>query len=119
MRSMGQQAGEKAPRLHETSVTLDRLPEGLAFPNDFPKPIRYDPSHKVLVYTGLMTSTSYRFLRGLSHDVAYLDALDYLFQQSACAPANDRPARRIRFWLLIAACVGVVATIATLLTRWR
>ncbi len=104
--------------LRETSVRLDHLPEGLAFPEDFPKPIRYDPAHQRLIYRGLMTSSSYRFLRGLCQDVAYLEALDYLFQQSAYPPpARGRWSTRVRVWLLIAVCLGAVTAIASLYLR--
>src|SRR5262249_27098270 len=42
-------------------------------------PIRYDPARKLLKYRGLMFSSSYRYLRGLSTNPAYLAAPDQLF----------------------------------------
>ncbi len=90
----------------ETAVRLERLPPNLLFPEDFPEPITYDPGRHQLKYRGLMFSGSYTYLRQLSHDPAYLAALDQLFI------GTSSPASRSGRWaLLIAAAAGVALTV--------
>jgi hypothetical protein len=100
----------------EFSARLDRPPAGLDFPADFPEPLRYDPARRRLAYRGFMCSASYRYLRGLSADPAYLAALDALFQASADALPGGRPRRRWA-WLAAAACLAGSAAAAWALLR--
>src|SRR5690349_1073273 len=90
----------EAAGLPETAARLERLPAGVRLPDDFPEPIRFDPARKLLIYRGFMSSTSYRFLHGLSADLAFMDALDRLFMSSAYACAGGR---RLWPWLLVGA----------------
>jgi hypothetical protein len=106
----------EAAGLPETSARLERLPEGLTFPEGFPAPIRYDAARRLLVYRGFMTSTRYSSLHALSADPAYLAALDALYRDSAYTLA-DRPSRRWVWWLLGLACLGTVGVLVWLLKR--
>src|SRR5262245_32610247 len=100
----------EAAGLLETSARLGRLPDGLAFPEEFPEPIRFDARGRRLVYRGFMSSVSYAFLRGRSQDVAYLNALDYLYQASACAASGAvRKGRALWRWALAGACLAATA----------
>jgi hypothetical protein len=92
----------QAAGLPETSTRLDHLPPGLDFPDDFPEPICFDPKRKRLVYRGFMTSLSYRYLHGLSTDIAYIEALDLLFEESAYTLDRGRGLGRVWPWLLAA-----------------
>jgi hypothetical protein len=90
----------------EVSARLDHLPEGLAFGEDFPEPIRFDPASKQLVYRGFMSYGSFHYLWQFHSDPAYGRALDELFTLSS----GPRETRRSR-WPL-AAFIAVAAVIA-------
>jgi hypothetical protein len=99
----------EAASLPEFAVRLERLPEGLTFPDDFPEPIRFDPKRKRLLYRGFMTSNSYRFLHRCSSDHAFVAALDVLFQNSSYAAPGFKPERRAWPWVLGAAAACAAA----------
>jgi hypothetical protein len=104
----------EAAGLPETGARLERLPAGVHIPDDFPEPIRYDPARKLLVYRGFMSSTSYRFLHGLSGDRAYVEALDGLFMGTAYAGTGGT---RVWPWVLVgAASLAGSAGLAWILT---
>jgi len=102
------QAAEGA---REVSVPLAALPPNIAFDDDFPAPIRFDPVRKLLSYRGQMYHSNYVFLRGLSADSAYTHAIDQLFV------ASDPPESTSgsRTWLL---ALGIVLAIAALAAGW-
>jgi hypothetical protein len=102
----------EASGLPETCARLDRLPEGLTFPDDFPEPIRFDPARKRLVYRGFMSSASYRFLHALSMQSTYVTALDELYLASAYVLARQK--RRLRVWPWLLGAISL-ATLAALL----
>jgi hypothetical protein len=105
--SVHQKGGGKPPASQrETAVTLDHLPPGLDFPADYPEPIRFDPDHHRLVYLGVMLNASYTHLRRLSHDPAYLAAVDDLYVLSALPV---RSAGGWGWWLLLALALAGVA----------
>jgi hypothetical protein len=97
----------EAAGLPETAAKLNNLPSEVHFPDDFPEPIRFDPVRKLLVYRGFMSSTSYRFLHGLSADRAFMEALDGLFMGTSYA---DTGGTRVWPWVLAgtASLVGSV-----------
>ena len=100
----------EAAGLPETAARLDRLPADLDLADDFPEPIHFDPAGKKLVYRGFMSSSSYAFLRDRCKDLAYLRALDVLFQQTArCRRPPPRSSKRSWWWL---AAVGVAVMAA-------
>src|SRR5262245_34299791 len=67
-------AGER-----ESAVPLSFIDETLRFGDDFPEPIRYDSARSVLLYRGLMSHGSFRYLGSLSRDYRYQRALEELF----------------------------------------
>jgi hypothetical protein len=107
----------EAAGLPETAARLDRLPEGLEFPEDFPEPIRYQPQRRCLVYRGFMSSASYAFLRGRSTDRPYLVAVDELFQASAFTVPTGSSVKRVLPWLISASCLGAATAVAWTLLR--
>jgi hypothetical protein len=111
----------EAAGLPETAVRLARLPQDLNFPDGFPEPIQFDVQRKQLVYRGFMSSSSYAFLRERNHDMSYVVAIDYLFQESAChhpsAKSNRQP-RRWK-WLLVAFGASVAAAVTWIPTHRR
>jgi hypothetical protein len=99
----------------EVAARLDHLPSGLAFGDDFPEPIRFDPATKQLVYRGFMSYGSFRYLWQLHSDPAYGRALDELFTLSS-GPGETRPAR----WpiaAIVIAIAAIAAAIAMLIYR--
>jgi len=90
----------EAAGLPEISASLEKLPAGLAFPENFPEPIRFDPERKRLVYRGFMPSASYRFLHALNCDGNYLEALDQLFEDSASVMESNKGLARLWPWLV-------------------
>ena len=92
-------AWQAAASERETLVPLGRLPEGVVFADGFAEPIRYDTTRRALIYRGLMLSASYADLRRVSHDPAYLTALDELYIATAL-PAGGTA--RWPLWLALA-----------------
>ena len=101
----------EAAGLPETAAKLERLPPGVHLRDDFPEPLRFDPARKLLMYRGFMSSTSYRFLHGLSADLAFLDALDRLFMGSAYTGTG-----RARVWPWVLA--GTASLVGSLGLAW-
>jgi len=97
----------------EISTPLDRLPEGLHIPDDFPEPIHYDPERRLLLYRGFMTSMSYKYLRGLSTDLTFLAALDVLNVRSSTASLAGPSMRRRIGWAL-----GSLLAAGLILAAW-
>ncbi len=111
---------EEAAGLPETFAVLQRLPNGLAFPADFPEPISYDEQRKRLIYRGFMCSASYTFLHQLNTDPLYIAAVDSLFQSTSYTlPKRKKPkkASRVWLWLVVLACLGTTIAVAWKLLR--
>ena len=89
---------------------LEKLPQGLNFPVELTERIRFDPSHKQLVFHGFMTKAGYDRLRELSTDAAYLRAVELLFQRSAYeVPGASLWNARVVGGLVIVLAAGVIA----------
>jgi hypothetical protein len=71
-------AGER-----EVSAPMDRLPATIQFPADFPEPIRYDATRKLLQYRGFMPHYSFVELQKMSNELDYLTSLERIFADSA------------------------------------
>lgn len=96
----------------EVAAKLERLPEGVEFPEGFPEPIKWDAERKELMYRGFMTAMSFEFLRQLSTDLLYLAALNSVNIQSSGAIMGKPPARRGWVWWVAAlAAAGAGAAI--------
>jgi hypothetical protein len=96
---------------------LETLPPGIAFPEDFPEPIAYDASRQLLLYRGIMSHTSYSYLRQLSGDAAYLTAVDQIRKTSCQLYAQRARPHFSRYgWLWL---LGAVLLLASLIVGWR
>ena len=80
-----------------TAVPLERLPEGLEFPDGLRDHISYDSERRLLVFRGYMSSADYYFLRACSDDPEYIQALNELHEKSAFE-VHCRP-RIVPVWL--------------------
>jgi hypothetical protein len=77
----------------EVSARLKGLPGEIVFFDDFPEPIRYDSARGRLYYRGLMTRSSFDYLRTLSRQLDYQAALHELNYKS-----SEATARRLKKW---------------------
>lgn len=73
----------------EHFVSMNRCPEGLAFPSDLKERIRYDPTNRRLVFRGFMSKSEFDRLCGLSDDWGYRRPLEDLFR--LCTPDEPPP----------------------------
>jgi len=105
---------EQCAGLRESAVPLTGLDASLSLGDAFPEPIHYDAARGVLLYRGLMSHGSFRYLGGLSRDYRYQRALEQLFVATA-TPEAAGPSWTI--WtgvaaaaiaLLAVACVGLI-----------
>lgn len=96
--------------LYESEVPLASLDPAVRFDDDYPDPIRYDASRRVLRYRGRMSHASFMRLQVLSNDRMYQRALEQLFVASAMPPAARIPTSRV-LWPTLAAglLVAIVA----------
>lgn len=72
----------EAGRRNETSAKLEKLPDGVEFPEDLQNKIRYDAPRKLLIFKGVMTKDEKGKLLSLSEDDSYQKAIEALFQRS-------------------------------------
>ena len=75
----------------EHFVLLERLPDGLKFPDDLGERIRYDPDRRRLVYRGFMSKSEFDRLCVLSEDWSYRRPLEELFRLSTSGSEKSRP----------------------------
>lgn len=94
---------DEKPRLNGRAMSrrsvakLERLPEGLEFPDGLRDHISYDSERRQLVFRGFMSSGDYYFLRMCSSDPEYIQALNELHEKSAFE-LHCRP-RIVPVWL--------------------
>ncbi|WP_165251841.1 hypothetical protein [Paludisphaera soli] len=69
-------------------VTLERMPEGFAIPEDLAGRLAYDPSTRRLSFRGYMSKADFDRLCGLTGDWAFRRKLEELFQRCVY---NERP----------------------------
>jgi hypothetical protein len=72
-------------------VKLERLPDGLVFPEDLADRIRIDPESKTLSFRGYMSKADFDRLCELTRDWSFRRKLEELFQISIDA---DEPQPR-------------------------
>ena len=77
-------------------VKIERLPEGIQFPEEFRDRLLYDETRHRLVYRGFMSKGDFDRLCRLSDDWGYRRPLEELFRQ--CTPENAGPTRGLRRW---------------------
>jgi hypothetical protein len=88
--------------LYESEVPLASLDPAVRFDDDYPDPIRYDASRRVLRYRGRMSHASFMRLQVLSNDRSYQRALEQLFVASALPPEARAPVSWV-LWPALAA----------------
>jgi hypothetical protein len=77
-------------------VRIERLPEGIQFPEEFRDRLLYDEARHRLVYRGFMSKGDFDRLCRLSDDWSFRRPLEELFRQ--CTPETAMPSRGLRGW---------------------
>lgn len=90
----------------EFSTFLERLPDGVSFPEHLRTRCQYDSVNKRLIYCGFMTKSVYDELVGMHKDHYYRDAVEKLFVQSSDDLAPSRSSVSVVRWTL--AGIGVI-----------
>ncbi|MDA1051460.1 MAG: hypothetical protein O3C40_13410 [Planctomycetota bacterium] len=97
-------------------VKLERLPDGLAFPETLADRISHDAVSRELRFHGFMSKVDFDKLVRLHNDIAYQRALERLFQictfESAPEPAGWRS---LTMLLAAGTAVAIVALIVVAL----
>ena len=97
---------------------LNSLPEGVIFPDDLQRRIRFDAQQRRLAFSGFMTKCSYDELIALSSNLEYRRALEQLFVLSS-KEIGSRPASNcfLRFVLSFLGLVLFAAMMAWMAYR--
>lgn len=75
-------------------VKMERLPEGLRFPDDLHEKVEFDAAKKRLIWHGFMSKREFDRLFALSEDWSYRRQVEELFRLSVEAPASASSAKR-------------------------
>jgi len=97
------------------SVQLSSMPTEIQGDSNLAEPLSYDAAQKQLSYRGFMTRASYDYLRDLSRNTEYQQALLELYQMSSVA--LHKPHRLEvppLFWLAL----GILGILAALAWYW-
>src|SRR5262245_11930570 len=108
----------RAQNGHEAFCMVCYLREATSevIPAEFQDRFHYDAGKHRLVYRGFMSKAEYDRLFDLSHDLAYLDALQELFILSTYATATT--SRRAWLWLAIGLVAALAVLLITYLRKW-
>jgi hypothetical protein len=71
-------------------VTLDKLPEGIAFPTDLKDKIWFDAHARKLFFRGYMSKTEFDRLCQITKDWSFRRKLEELFQMSVYEAEQER-----------------------------
>jgi len=74
---------------YTTTVSLDRLPEGISLPTGTLSPVEYLADRKELICKGAMSDDQLSRLTGLSPDADYQSAVRDLYSASHLSPVGD------------------------------
>jgi hypothetical protein len=91
-------------------VKLNRLPDGLSFPEKLADRISYDADSRELRFHGFMSKTDFDKLVRLHNDIGYQRALERLFQ--ICTFESEPPAAGNRSKLMLIAAGATAAIVA-------
>ena len=95
-------------------VKLERLPEGISFPDKLADRVNYDPVSRELQFDGFMSKTDFDKLVHLHNDIAYQRALERLFQICTYEPETVPGRPRSSLMLMTAgATAAIVALVVT------
>lgn len=97
-----------------THAHLDKLPEGMEFPECCRSKIRFDAEHRRLVFQGHMTLYEYQTLVAAHPDANYARAIEWLFRNCDQPP---RSGRSHMVWASVAVVLVVVASLFVLFGR--
>lgn len=102
------------------SVPLERLPDGLVFPEELAQRIRYDATRRRLEFDGYMSKVEFDKLLRLHNDLEYQKALERLFQICVFENTPARPKRWVAVGATLAAVlVALVSSLFALLLMHR
>lgn len=99
----------------ENSVRLDRLPDGLRFPEDLKDRISYDASRQQLVFRGFMSKVTFDRLERLSADLDYQRGIEALFIHSSDHERPDSNNRNVAVMILV---VVLAIALCAMLLGW-
>ena len=98
------------------SVQLTSMPAEVQWGSEQAEPLSYDAAHRQLSYRGFMTRASYDYLRDLSRNTEYQQALLELYQMSSVALHKPHRLEGSQlFWFAL----GIVLILAALAWFWH
>ena len=93
-------------------VKLDRLPDGLSFPEKLADRISYDADSHELLFDGFMSKTDFDKLVRLHNDIGYQRALERLFQISTFEAEPARAGNRPKLVLIAAGAAAAIVALS-------
>ena len=93
-------------------VKLDRLPDGITFPEKLADRISYDAESRELRFQGFMSKTDFDKLVRLHNDIGYQRALERLFQICTFEPTPERTGGRSKLMLIAAGATAAIVALS-------
>ena len=93
-------------------VKLERLPDGLSFPQKLAERISYAAESHELRFAGFMSKTDFDKLVRLHNDIAYQRALDRLFQICTFESEPQGTGRRSKLVLIAAGTAAAIVAVS-------
>jgi hypothetical protein len=97
------------------TVQLTSMPAEVQWGSEQAEPLSYNAAHRQLSYRGFMTRASYDYLRDLSKNTEYQQALLELYQMSSVALHKPHRLERSQLFLL---AIGLLVFFAALAWYW-
>ena len=91
---------------------LDRLPDGISFPEKLADRISYDAASRELRFQGFMSKTDFDKLVRLHNDIGYQRALERLFQICTFESEPPRPSGRSKLMLIAAGATAAIVALS-------
>jgi len=93
-------------------VKLERLPDGLSFPEKLADRIAYDAASRELRFHGFMSKTDFDKLVRLHNDIGYQRALERLFQICTFESDPARAGSRSKLVLIVAGATAAIVALS-------
>ena len=93
-------------------VKLERLPDGLTFPEKLADRISYDAGARELRFEGFMSKTDFDKLVRLHNDIGYQRALERLFQICTFESEPAHTGSRSKLMLIAAGATAAIVAIS-------